>query len=528
MEFRGLASREPSTGSRALPRRTRRGKPSLLHAIAIILVRILAPRPAVSAPLDEPFVGGLGFNGPTSGNIASIYWNPAALGLVRGFQLTIGGQVRYTSTHVSRTPVDPMTGAAQPAESASASNVMQPASWPVGPGAFIGLSSDLGGDRFALGFATYMPYVQQIRYPLSPNGDEPTRYHALTIDLRNLALVPALSIRIGNELRIGVAPGFLFSTGHLTFDEDTNLDNKTPTTLCNGSPCFEDPAAAARYDISSGNGLGDAKFSVTLGGGIYFRRRSLEVGIAYQSHPLGTDVPGVEVAAQHTTVTLPPSSPGAGGMTGVPLSCTGPQSARCVFGDLSYRLPDVLMGGATWHVGTGLELTAMVRWSWFHVHDRIDVRLLGPSLEAANLPQHIVLYRGFNDVVDGRVRVSYWWHERVRVGTTLRVETSAIDANAVNPAAVDALKIEPLAQAEVRIGRRLWIAGGWGITFMPSVTVTDSAFNPKLATDCVSSNGDLAPGGPCQARLAGRARPSANGHYSSMTQDFGLTVTVRY
>ena len=473
MEFRG--HREPPRGGRRATH--------LALSMAGVVGSILVTGPALSTPLDEPFVGGLGFNGPTSGNIASIYWNPAALGLVRGFQLTIGGQVRYTSTHVSRTPVDPATGAAKPAESASARNFMQPASWPVGPGAFIGLSSDLGGDRFALGFATYMPYVQQIRYPLSPSGDEPTRYHALTIDLRNLALVPALSIRIGNELRIGVAPGFLFSTGHLTFDEDTNLHTKPPADG-SAAPAVEDPAAAARYDISSGNGLGDAKFSVTLGGGIYFRRRSLEVGIAYQSHPLGTDVPGVEVAAQHTTVTLPPNSPSAPGVAGVPLSCPGGQSARCVFGDLSYRLPDVLMGGATWHVGTGLELTAMVRWIWFHVHDRIDVRLLGPSLEAANLPQHIVLYRGFNDVVDGRVRISYWWHERVRVGTTLRVETSAVDANAVNPAAVDAFKIEPVAQAEVRIGRRLWIAGGWGFTFMPSVTVTDSAFDPKLATDC--------------------------------------------
>ncbi len=231
------------------------------------------------------------------------------------------------------------------------------------------------------------------------------------------------------------------------------------------------------------------------------------MGIAYQSHPLGTDVPGVEVAAQHTTVTLPPNSTSPPGIAGVPLSCAGGQSARCVFGDLSYRLPDVLMGGATWHVGTGLELTAMVRWSWFHVHDRIDVRLLGPSLEAANLPQHIVLYRGFNDVVDGRVRISYWWHERVRVGTTLRVETSAVDANAVNPAAVDAFKIEPVAQAEVRIGRRLWIAGGWGITFMPSVTVTDSAFNPQLATECTNSNCRPVPNLPARRVWPARRGP---------------------
>ena len=62
-----------------------------------------------------------------------------------------------------------------------------------------------------------MPYLQRINFPLSPNGDEPTRYQVLTMDLRNLALVPALSIRFGGDFRVGFAPGFLFSTGRLMF-----------------------------------------------------------------------------------------------------------------------------------------------------------------------------------------------------------------------------------------------------------------------------------------------------------------------
>ena len=85
----------------------------------------------------------------------------------------------------------------------------------------------------------------------------------------------------------------------------------------------------------------------------------------------------------------------------------------------------------------------MVRWLWLHVHDRIDIRLLGPDAghERTEIPQHIVLYRGFKDVWDTRVRVSYWWRERVRVGAMLRVETSAVDTAAVNAAAVDGLKV---------------------------------------------------------------------------------------
>jgi long-subunit fatty acid transport protein len=462
-----------------------------------------------AAPLDEPMAGGLTFSGPTSGDMASVYWNPAALGTRRGFQLMVSGTVRWTTIGVSRTPPD-LAGAG-PAEMATARDFSHPLSFPLGPGGFIGLASDLGGDRFAIGFATYMPSVQRVHYDLSPAGDEPTRYHALTLDLRNLALVPALSIRFGNDLRLGIAPGFLFSTGHLAFAEDTALD------------VTETPAAAARYDIASGFGLGDAKFSLTLGGGIYYRRRSLEVGLAYQSRPIGSDVPGVEVAAARTTVYQPP---GAAGGVGAPVQCAG-QSARCVFGDISYKLPDAFIAGASWRVGPGLEVSATLRWLWLHVHDRIDVRLLGPSLDATGLPQHIVLYRGFKDVWDARVRVAYWWHEMARVGAALRLETSAVDANAVNPAAVDGFKLQPMVLAEVRITRRLWLGGGYGFTYMPPVTVTGSVFDSQNAIDCANAGGSLADSG-CRARLEGRARPSANGRYTSVTHDLGMTLTVRY
>ena len=134
-----------------------------------------------------------------------------------------------------------------------------------------------------------------------------------------------------------------------------------------------------------------------LGGGAYYRWKRLELGLSYQSRPLGSDVPGVEVAAPSTTTFLPPRDANA---PGVPLTCANGQSGRCVFGDIAYRLPDVVIGGATWHVAPGVEVTAMVRWLWLHLHDRIDIRVSAPTLDQSGLPQHIVLYRGFHDVWD--------------------------------------------------------------------------------------------------------------------------------
>jgi len=464
---------------------------AVLFAGSLILV---AGR-ASASPIDDPFVTGMSFSGPTSGDLGAIYWNPAALGLMRGFQLMVAGTARWSSVGVSSTPPG------QPAGSATATDFRQPFQWPPGPGAYVALG--YGSDRFTLAFATYMPYLEQIHFPVSAAGDEPTRYQMLSMDLRNLALVPALAIRLGNDFRIGLSSGFMFSTGSLSFAEDLNGGRS--------------PASDARYNIDSGQGIGDAKFSVTLGGGIYWRHKNLEIGVSYQSHPLGGQFAGVEVAGDSTTVT----APGGGRVT-----CAGGQSSRCVFGDIAYRLPDVVIAGATWHLRPGLDLNVMARWIWTHEHDRMDIRLVGPTLEDAGLPQHIVLYRGFHDVVDTRARIAYWWRERLRIGGELRVENGAVDRDAVNAAAVDGFQIEPVILAELRLGRRFWLGAGYGITIMPSVTVTNSIFDPAAVGDCATYNYDLNRTS-CQQRANGTARPSANGTYTSLVQDFGLTFTFR-
>ena len=85
-------------------RRRRRGR-DLPRADRVAL--LTATGPAKAAPLDEPFVGGLSFTGPTSANLGAVYWNPAALGLVRGFQLMVAGSGRLSTIDVNRTPIDP-------------------------------------------------------------------------------------------------------------------------------------------------------------------------------------------------------------------------------------------------------------------------------------------------------------------------------------------------------------------------------------------------------------------------------------
>ncbi|HEY2899506.1 MAG TPA: outer membrane protein transport protein [Polyangia bacterium] len=484
---------------------------------------------AGAAPFDDPHLGGLTFSGPTSATLGAVYWNPAALGLVRGNQIMISGTARVIRTGVHRASIDPATG--QPgggtaAGNATANDVIQPVQYPIGPGSFAGISTDLGGDRFTLAFATYQPYAEKVHFDVAPTGDEPTRYHRLSADLRNLALVPALSIRFAGDLRVGVAPGFLFSTGQLSFAE------RVPGVPVSGA---EDPAGDARVNIDSGQGIGDGKFSLTLAGGIYYRTRNLEFGLAYSSRPFGGDINGVEVAGTRTTVT----GPGGAAITCRPLpidpeapGAAASRSAGCIFGDINYHLPDTFIGGVTWHLFHGLEITGIVRWMRYHVMDQMDIRLTGTTLQAAGLPEHIVLHQGFQDVWDTRVRVSYWLKERVHLGAVVRVETSAVPAQDVSPAAVDGLKVEPIVLAEVRLGRHLSLSAGYGVTLMGQVNASPSRFDPQAAAACATTTGGKPAGDignpGCVARDRGLARPTAEGTYTRFVQDFGLSVTSQF
>src|SRR6185436_17583148 len=117
----------------------------------------------------------------------------------------------------------------------------------IAPSRSAGHSYDVGGDRFSLAVATYMPYAERTTYEAPAGGGPlPTRYHRISADLRNLALVPALSVRFAGDFRLGFAPGFLFSAGRIAFDEPVC---PAGDTAC---PADEDPSHDARYDLGSG------------------------------------------------------------------------------------------------------------------------------------------------------------------------------------------------------------------------------------------------------------------------------------
>ena len=441
-----------------------------------------------------------GFSGPTSGDLASVYWNPAGLGLMQGAQMMLGGAYQSTSVSVDRASIDPATGASPGATnfpSASGSGTLQPIHWPPGPGGFLAIGAGIG-HRFGIALALYSPFSSNLTMKPTADGELPTRYHLVSMRFDHIALATGLAIHASESIQIGVVPGFLFPTAHLVFDEDTGLgDSSLPR---------EDPSRAARYDLAS-RGIQPPSYFLSLGA--HYRRGRFSLGIAYTSAPLGTSGV-VTLGLDNTQITPPGGAPGG--------LCADP-TTNCLAGQMRYRLPSIYTAGATWQATPHWSATGIVRLMRNGEHDKITILVAGPTSQPAfgsTIPDHVVLYRGFTDSFDVRGRAVYE-DRHFRASGTLRLETSAVPSSHVNAAAIDGLKIEPSLAAEWRVWRQVRMSVGYAFTYMFPVDTGTSVFDPRAASACSAAGGDLS-SPACQARMNGQARPSAEGTYHMWRQ----------
>jgi long-chain fatty acid transport protein len=485
----------------------------LLAALAISLVALGAQ----AGPLDDAHVADTGFSGPTSGDLTSVYWNPAGLGLMQGPQVMIGGAWQSTSVSVARTSIDPTTGTnpgSTTFPTASGSGTLQPFRWPPGPSGFFGIGAGVG-HRFGIALALYSPFSSKLTMSPTADGQEPARYHLVSMELNHIATAIGLAIHASDSIQIGVATGLLWPTAHLAFDEDTALGSATL-----GS---ENPTAAARYDLAT-KGIVVPSYFLALG--VHYHRGRFNLGLSYTSAPLGTGG-SVNLPLDNTQIGLPANLAGGTGLC--PATTSSTSTSDCLAGRMSYRLPSIYNLGVSWQVTKHWSATGIVRWLRYGDLDRITILVAGPAAQTvlgSSVPDHVVLYRGFQDSFDLRGRAVYETKE-FRVGATLRLETSAVPASHVNAGAIDGLKLEPSLAAEMRIWRQIRMSVGYAFTWMFPVDTGASVFDPTAASACTNAGGDLSTPA-CQARMNGQARPSAAGTYHLWRQTLSVLTTFGF
>jgi len=460
-----------------------------------VAVTLAAPS-ALAGPLDDAHVADTGFSGPTSGDLTAIYWNPAGLGLLQGPQLMLGGSLQVTSVRVDRSSSPGSTTF----PTTAGSGTLQPFRWPLGPASFIGIGAGFG-HRFGIAIALYSPFSSTLSMP----ENAPTRYQLVSLDLNHLAPTIGLAIHATDSIQIGVAPSFVFPTAHLVFKE----------TPVGGSS--EDPTTASTYDLATQGILVPAYI---LSVGAQYRRGRFSLGFSYTTAPLGTSgMLNLPLDNAHIVLS---SAAGGGDLCGSP-------NNHCLAGEMSYRLPSIYNLGATWQATKNWSVTGVVRWLRYGAHDTIGILLSGPPDKTAlgpSVPDHVVLYRGFQDNVDLRGRV-VWEDKHMRLGATLRLETSAVPAANVNAAAIDGTKLEPSVAFEMRIWRQIRMSAGYAFLWMFPVDTGTSVFDPTAATTCANTGGDLS-SAACQARMNGQARPSAAGNYRQWRQTLSVMTTFAF
>src|SRR5262249_17499668 len=120
----------------------------------------------------------------------------------------------------------------------------------------------------------------------------------------------------------------------------------------------------------------------------------------------------------------------------------------------------------------------------------------------------------------GRFRV----RERLLLSPWIFYESAAVDASAVNPAALDGHKVAVGLAAEWHLAKHLAVGANLGGVAYVLGDVR-SRFNPGAEAECGDGSYSL---DACRTYNAGQALPSASGHYLMFALDASAAIGVDY
>lgn len=465
--------------------------PALGHAYPF-----LAPRPIPTA-----------IAGPTDPHVAATYYNPAALGPLRGLHLHVEGGAR---AHLGAIDRDPVEGR-DPGQT--------PIAW-ANPDGFAGLSWDLSTDSFTIGLAVHAPYTDLTRYDFNA----PVRYHATEHSMIVLQETLAAALRLSSRFYVGAATQFAQVWLQHRYARDAAIYGGTPGVdepggLCGGMACgLENPLAEQRLRLRGAN-PGGIGFSV----GILARPVDrLWLGLSYISHVFNTGTGGDLPLEDHRRARVT-AAPGQGPVCGDPNTCWANNL-------ITVAVPDIIYLGARVEINTRLDLEMQARWVHYGTRDQLDVSLQGGNLHqlssgtGTNPGPRFLLDRGFRDTLTVGLSTRHRVGERLRLSPSLFFETAAVDPATVNAASIDGNKLDAALTLEWHPLPRLLIGAHLGGTAY-ILSSAGHRFDPRAQVRCTDSGYALE---ACTETNFGHALPRAAGAYTMFVLHAGLAVGFDY
>jgi long-subunit fatty acid transport protein len=466
---------------------------------------LLAPRPVPDA-----------IAGPADPHVAATFYNPAALGMLRGFHLFLDGGARTNLGSIDRDPIDGTPGGHADIRFANLDS-------------FAGLAWDLGTDTITLGVAVHTPFTELSSF--APGSA--ARYHDIWQRVGVLEQTVAAAWQIEHHVAVGAALSFAESWLDYSFARDAALGGgsalvSNANSLC-GGPCgLENPAAEQTVRLRGfAWGIG---FSV----GVLVRPIDrLWFGASYISrvyhHGAGGDL---QLYEDHRGSVVPAPGQGAGVclLTDGRRLCTGADRVILL-------VPDVVQVAARIEVTPTLDLEAQWRFVHYGARTTLDASLqggslgdLGPAANGTGVPSSFSLDRGLQNAYAVELSARLLVARPLRLMPSLMFESAAVASSAVGPAALDGPKLDgaltleykPWMSGDRRRAIVLGLHAGLTAVFIGHVA---SRFDPHAAVACVDASYRT---GACMSADSGDALPSTSGNYTLFVLNAGAAIGFDY
>ncbi|MEK6608104.1 MAG: outer membrane protein transport protein [Myxococcota bacterium] len=458
-------------------------------AFAIDLVTVLALSARAGAqPLATPRVGGGAFSGPAEPDVTAIYWNPAAIGGMRGLDLYIDGALRLDRGVLARDPIDTTTGAPASAGTAPDDRRAFPTvrTSDATPDLFAGATWDFGTKKIVVGLASYAPYVER----LHAADDWPGRYYRQDLDWRHVYVTGAVAYKATDNWYVGIAPSIAWSWLRLRFARDTALDRPSAATAHYES---DDQVEDLAIDV----GTRDVAWSF----GTLVRVTSrFDIGATWIHPPAG----GLRAEGDAT----------AGGPAHDGRTLAGVATA-------TWSLPDQVLVGVDVRPTPRWQFGAWGRWSNWSIHDRLEIDLSSAAFGDADVPSSVLFWRGFRDTFGVQTTGAYRPLSRLRLLASALVESPLTDESRVNPAQAGGPRIDGLVGAEVSLPRGVRMSLSYGLVAFADRDPSDSGFDPRWAVGCQDAALDIDDPN-CRRLVEGRALPTPSGSYERTVHRIGV------
>jgi long-subunit fatty acid transport protein len=473
--------------------------------LVIAMVALLLPggtAPAPGSPL-ETSSGNAVFSGVTNPHPSSLFYNPAAMGLVRpGQHWFLGADLRIDSFRIARQTYDLTAQTFSPGPTVAAATFS-----PGGMAAFYSSVADQG----VFGLAIHTPVWEEFIANRPALG-----YHVLGGRIWQTLLTLAGTYKASSRIHFGLGLSVGFTRFQLDLARDTALEagsnpNRGVQSSCGPGPCgLENPAATQVYRINVG----------TQGLTGLFAAKNLSLSLGLAIRPVGDWWFALSYVSPPGAIT----DLDVQGIVG--LSAAPRDGGQQVNGDaeITFQMPPSVHFGVRGPILPGYDLVGGLRWQNFSRQNLLDIRFYGTEVEQSqDVPEWYPRQRGLNDVYRLELGLEAEDEAALRLGARIHYETSATSPGYTTPLQVYGGSVGLAAGVEARITQSLVVAAGYDLSWFPAVNSNPSAFDPRDRIGCVDSGYAF---DPCAAARDGRATPTAAGEYNRLQQ--AMTLYLRY